>query len=119
MTEIQEAVMALSQSEKIKAGLVWVSQTLEIAHALPPGEKQGAEKIIRVMTQMISDEANLARRVTADPAWKDVQKHIEKALVMIRSGVPQEASFHLTRALPQVTAIGQRAMSFLKEQGML
>ena len=32
--EINEAIMALSQSEKIKAGLIWVSQVLGLQQGL-------------------------------------------------------------------------------------
>jgi hypothetical protein len=38
---------------------------------------------------------------------------------MIRSGVPAEASFHLTRALSVVTGIGQQAGETLRQQGLL
>jgi len=37
----REAVMAFSQSEKIKAGLIWVSQAVDQSVTLPELEKRG------------------------------------------------------------------------------
>jgi hypothetical protein len=41
------------------------------------------------------------------------------AMVMIDSQVLHESAFHLTQALSQVTGIGQRSMSVLKQHGLL
>ena len=38
---------------------------------------------------------------------------------MIDSGVAPESVVHLTQALSQVTTIGHRSMSFLREKGLL
>ena len=38
---------------------------------------------------------------------------------MIDSGVAPEAVIHLTQALSQVTSIGHRSMTVLKEEGLL
>ena len=42
--KVRDAIMAFSQSEKIKAGLIWVSQSLQFLKTLPEPEKRGAEK---------------------------------------------------------------------------
>ena len=42
-----DAITTFSQSEKIKAGLIWTTQVIEIYKTLPEGDKPGAEKIIR------------------------------------------------------------------------
>ena len=115
----QEAIIAFSQSEKIKSGLIWISQTLEIYTGLLGMDRQGAEKVIGAIVGMIAHEVHLAGRLTKDSAWQDVEKHIDMALVMINSQVVQESGFHLTRALSQVTSIGQRSLSLLKEEGLL
>jgi hypothetical protein len=38
---------------------------------------------------------------------------------MVNSGVGEEATIHLSKALSKTTNIGHHAMSFLKEKGML
>lgn len=117
--KVQEAIMAFSQSEKIKAGLIWISQALQLLNGLPEPEKRGSEKTSKAMIDMIVHEIQLGKNVTGDVSWDDVSRHIDRAIIMINSGVAAEAVVHLTQALSQVTSIGHRAMSFLKEQGFL
>jgi RNA:NAD 2'-phosphotransferase (TPT1/KptA family) len=115
----QQAIIAFSQSEKIKAGLIWMTQTLQIYTGLSGTDRQGAESVIKAIVGMIAHEVHLAHRITEDDTWKDVEKHIDMALVMINSQVLQESGFHLTRALSQVTTIGQRSLTVLKEERLL
>ncbi|MBC8418462.1 MAG: hypothetical protein KJ573_17285 [Proteobacteria bacterium] len=116
---IHEAIMAFSQSEKVKSGIIWVSQALELLGGLPTHEKQGAEKIIRMKVDMIVQEIRLARNVTGDAAWDNIEPIIDQAIVMINSGVAPDSVVHLTQALSRVTSIGHSSMSFLKEKGLL
>ena len=41
------------------------------------------------------------------------------ALVMLDSGVARESTYHITRALGSVTAIGQISMIYLEDKGLL
>ena len=115
----REAVMAFSQSEKIKAGLIWVSQAVDQSVTLPELEKKGAAGVIRTTLAMIYHELHLAGKLGGGDSWREIEKHLDMALVMIDSQVLPEATFHLTRALSQVTTIGQRAMTVLKDQGLI
>jgi len=117
--KVQKAVMAFSQSDKIKSGLIWVSQALELFAGLSIAEQQGAERIIKLIISMITHEVHLARKLADDVSWDEVEKHIDMAMVMINSNMVQESGFHLTRSLSQVTSIAQRSMSVLKEEGIL
>jgi len=115
----QEAIISLTQGEKIKAGLIWASQSVEGFAGMSPAERRGAEKVVAGLVGMISAEAILANRLGKDRSWRQVIRHLEDAQVMIRSGVTDEAPFHLTGALQQVTDIGRRAMEHLKKKGLL
>ncbi|UCD88752.1 MAG: hypothetical protein JSW04_09805 [Desulfobacterales bacterium] len=115
----QKAIIAFSQSEKIKAGLIWISQTLEVYNSLPGTNREGAELVIKAIVGMIAHEVHLASRMTEDSTWKEVEKHLDMGMVMINSQMLQESGFHLTRALSQVTSIGQRSLTVLKEEGLL
>jgi hypothetical protein len=117
--KVQEAIMAFSQSEKIKAGLIWVSQSLQLLNSISESERPGAEKVSKAMIGMIVHEIQLGKNVTGDASWEEVSKHIDRAMVMIDSGVAAEAVVNLTQALSQVTSLGHRSMSFLKEEGLL
>ncbi|MGD8338819.1 MAG: hypothetical protein PVJ29_17160 [Desulfobacterales bacterium] len=115
----KEAILAFSQSEKIKSGIIWVTQALGVLSGLPEKNRKSAERIAHVFIGLMLRDVHLAVRVTADPTWRDVEKNIDLALVMLDSGVSQEAGYHLTRALSHVTDIGQRSMSELKDRGLL
>lgn len=117
--KVRDAIMAFSQSEKIKAGLIWVSQILQFLETLPEPEKRGAEKTSRLIIGMIVHEIQLGKTFTNGVSWEGVTKHIDKAVAMINSGVASEATVHLTQALSQVTSIGHRAMSLLKAEKIL
>ena len=117
--EIDQAITTFSQSEKIKAGLIWITQVIELYKALPDPDKPGAEKILKAMVDMIGSEILICKKSAPSDLWIDVEKSIETALVMINSRVAQEAGYHLTQALTQVTTIGQRSMSILKDKGLL
>jgi hypothetical protein len=117
--EINEAILAFSQSEKIKAGLIWTSQTLHLLQGLTNGEKLGAEKMINVLLNMIAQEIKLAGSLVKHRGWNEIEPHIDKALVMINSGVGEEAAIHLSKALSKTTNIGHQSMSLLKGKGLL
>ena len=117
--EIDEAIKLFTQSEKIKAGLIWVSQTLSILQGFHDLEKMGGEKIVHAILNMIAYEAKLAGTVAGNEGWNEVEAHIDRALVMINSGVGEEATLHLSKALSKTTNFGQQSMSFLLERGLL
>ncbi len=117
--EINQAIIAFSQSEKVKSSLIGTSQSLELLAGLPMSEKEGARKVIKMNIDMIRQEIQLAKNVSGDVSWDDIDKTVQKAVVMIDSGVAPESVVHLTQALSQVTTIGHRSMSVLREKGLL
>ena len=117
--ETNQAVTAFSQSEKIKAGLIWVSQILEFMGGLPGEQKKGAEKSVLALLRMVAQETALAKALTGHEDWTVSESYIEKALVMVESGVGEEAMLQIARALSKVTNVGQQAMSQLQEGGLL
>lgn len=116
---VRDAIMGFSQSEKMKAGLIWVSQALELVSGMDGAERLGAERTVASLVGMLFQEIHLARSVTNDATWETVEKHMDQGMVMIQSGVAPDAVTHFTMALSQVTGIGQRSMSYLKEEGFL
>jgi hypothetical protein len=117
--EIDKVILAFSQSEKIKEGIIWASQVLNMLPGLPPNEKKGGEKIVKALINMIGQEIRLAAGVTNDEGWEGIETHIDKAVLMINSGVSEEAPLHLSKALSMVTNIGQRSMTILKNEKLL
>jgi hypothetical protein len=116
---ISEAILSFSQSEKIKSGLIWASHLSEICESIPQNQRNGAEKILETLIDMIGHETRLTGNMIREKAWVEAGQSINMALVMIRSKVPEESSFHLTNAITRVTSFGQRAMIYLQDQGCL
>lgn len=117
--EVQEAIMGFSQSEKVKSGIIWISQALELMGSLRGAEKEGANRLIRLKMDALTQEIRLAGNMVADPYWEDIEKDMDKALVMMNSGVAADSVSLLTQALSKVTSIGQRSMTLLKEKQLL
>jgi hypothetical protein len=117
--QTREAIISFSQSEKIKTGLIWCSQVLQLALNLSPEGQQGAMQIVRRLVSMIASESQLARQASKDDVWLAVDKCLNNARVMLDSKVEEEATYHLTQALSQVNRIGQQAMTKLLDQGLL
>lgn len=115
----KQAIISFSQSEKLKAGIIWASQALNILQGLNGVEKRGAEEVIVLLIHMIGQEAKLAKSVSGDSLWDEVSPYFEKAVMMIDSGVGEEATLDLSKALSRVTNVGQRSMMVLREEGLI
>ena len=117
--DTQSAILAFSQSEKIKAGLIWASQTIEMVMGLPDQNKPGAEQVISVLISMVANEIHLGMKIAPHEHWEAALKHINNAIVMLNSNVIHDAPYHLSKALSHVTSIGQTAMTRLREDGLV
>ena len=117
--DTQSAILAFSQSEKIKAGLIWTSQTIEMDMGLPDQHKPGAEQIITALVSMVANEINLGMKLAPNEHWEAALKHINNAIVMLNSKVVHDVPFHLSKALSHVTTIGQTSMTHLREDGLV
>ena len=117
--QTDQAIKAFSQSEKLKGGLIWASQIIEVYIALAQADKPGAEKMLKFLIRMIASEIHIAKNAAPHDIWLEAEKDINTALVMLNSGVGHESGYHLTQALSKVTTIGQQSMSLLIEKGLL
>ncbi len=111
--------MGFSQSEKIKAGLIWASQILQVLEGLPEAEKRGGAKTAGALVGMIHNEIQLVQNLSGDTAWGEIRSHVDRARVMIDSGVPAEAIMHLTQALSKTTSMAGSCMTCLKDEGLI
>jgi hypothetical protein len=117
--EIREAVMAFSQSEKIKSGIIWISTLLGTLEGEESLKKSGIEGAVKILLGMTIHEVALARNMTGDQSWSQVEKELDRALVMMNSGIASESISQLTRALSVVTTMGDRSMTLLMEKGVI
>lgn len=117
--EIDQAIKAFSQSEKLKSGLIWATQLAEVYVALAESDKPGAEKIIKMLVSMIGNEIMVAQKAAPHDDWREAAKDVDTAMVMLNSGVAHESGYHLTQALSKVVNIGQQSMTRLIDEGLL
>jgi len=116
---VNQAIIAFCQSDKLKSGIIWASQIIEMYLGLSESEKPGAERVLKTLINMIATEIHVAMKAAPHKVWGEAEKNINTALVMLNSGVTHEAGYHLTQALTQVTTIGQQSMTFLTDEGLL
>ena len=114
-----QAILAFSQSEKLKSALIWTTQLSQVHLALAEPDKPGAGKIIKPLISMIGNEIIVAQKAAPHQDWLEAEKDVNTAMVMLNSGVAQESAYHLTQALSKVTNIGQQSMTQLVEEGLL
>ncbi len=116
--EAKEAIISFSQGEKVKSGLIWCSQCIQLVQNMQGEERSGALTLLHSLLNMIANEVQLARNTGGDEVWLEAEKSLHTARVMINSGVSEEATYHFTQALSQVNRISQRAMTYLMENGI-
>ena len=117
--QVNQAIIAFSQSEKLKSGIIWANQIIEMSIALSESDKPGAERVIRALINMIGAEIHVAKKAAPHDIWQDIDKDMNTAMVMLNSGVTHEAGYHLTQALTKITTVGQQSMTLLTDKGLL
>ena len=106
---LEPDILAYTQCEKVKAGLIWLSQGMLPFKDQLPARPAAAEQLVLSILAMIRDEVHLGWRLTGEAGWRQADGHLQQAVTMIRSGVAHDAPWHLTLALRQITALGQAA----------
>lgn len=117
--QTKQAIISFSQSEKVKSGLIWLTHCAQILGNGSTVTQQGGLPLIQGLLAMLINEVQLAAHTSGDLIWLEVDKILNRARVMVDSGVVHEAEFHFTQALTQVNRIGQQAMTELLEKGLL
>ena len=79
-------VMAFCQSEKIKSGIIWVSQSVQLLLGLHEPERSGGERMVKVLLEMVLSEVSLAETLVGAEEWEAARGHLERAAVMSPSG---------------------------------
>ena len=113
------AATAYALGDKIKSGLIWASALVEQTLMMPPGPKTGAEQVLIQLMEMIANDLHVSKRRAPHPSWDTAEKELDLAIVMARSGVVMESTYHLTRALSHVTEVAREGMATLKKKGLI
>jgi hypothetical protein len=116
---VRQSVLSLAQAEKVKSGMIWAAHVAGMTTLYEGAEKRAVASVLEALLRFVLQEIQLAERLDTAPHWSDAYSATEKALVMVRSGVADEASHHLTRGLGAVTTLAGRAMQLLQEQHII
>ncbi len=116
--QLNTAVTDYAQSDKIKSALIWTTSLVSAYQGQSPVDQRGMAAAIDALLEMIAYEVRLSQRYAPRTSWKQVEKHLDLALVMVKSGVVAEAHFHLGKAISHVTDIARRAILVLRENGI-
>lgn len=114
---IPASILAYTQCEKVKAGLIWLSQAMLQFQGQPPAKPAAAERLALALLEMVRDEVQLGWRLTREEGWQRADAHLKQAAAMIHSGAAYDAPWHLTLALRQITSLGQAAYQRLEREG--
>ena len=118
MTE-REAILGFMMGERMKAALIVATQMAMVIEGLAEHEKAGGDKVFSIFLRTLYREIGLAHKVSPQEEWAAIRKELDGGLVMIDSKVSHGAIDNLSRAISQATTISNRAMTFLKDKGLL
>ncbi len=118
MTE-KEAILGFMMGERMKATLIIATQLAMVIEGLTDHEKGGADKVFSAFLRSLYRDIGLGHKVFPQEEWAEIRKELDAGLVMVDSKVSHGAMDSLTRAISQATTISNRAMTFLKNRGLL
>ena len=118
MTE-REAILGFMMGERIKASLIIATHLAMVIEGLLDHEKGGANKVFSTFLRSLYRDIGLAHKVSPQEEWAEIRKELDTGLVMVDSKVSHGAMDNLSRAISQATTISNRAMTFLKDEGLL
>ena len=118
MTE-KAAILDFMMGERMKASLIMATQLAMVIEGLTDSEKEGASKVFSAFLRSLYRDIGLAHRISPQEEWAEIRRQLDTGLVMVDSRVPQGAMDNLSRAISQATTISSRAMTFLKDKGLL
>jgi hypothetical protein len=118
MTE-KEAVLAFMIGERVKASLITGTQLAMVIEGLSEHEQAGAGKVFSTFLRSLYRDIGLGHKISPQEEWAHIREELDSGLVMVDSRVPHGAVDNLSRAISHATTISNRAMTFLKEKGLV
>jgi len=118
MTE-KEAILGLMMGERVKAALIVATQLAMVVEGLAEPDKVGANRVFSAYLNTLYRDIGLAHKVSVQDEWTELRKELDGGMVMVESKVPQGAIDNFSRAITHATTISNRAMTFLKDKGLL
>jgi hypothetical protein len=118
MTE-KEAILDFMLGERMKSALIVATQMNMLIEGLPNHEKEGGNRVFSTFLRSLYRDIGLAHKVSPQEGWVKIREELDGSLVMVDSKVSHGAMDNLSRAITYATTISNKAMTFLKEKGLL
>lgn len=118
MTE-KEAILDFMMGERMKSALIAATQMSMVIEGLPEHEKGGGNRVFSAFLRTLYRDIGLAHKVSPQDGWVKIREELDGSLVMVDSRVSHGAMDNLSRAITYATTISNKAMTFLKEKGLL
>ncbi|MDY6990372.1 MAG: hypothetical protein SWQ30_20210 [Thermodesulfobacteriota bacterium] len=118
MTE-KEAILAFMMGERLKSSLIVATQLAMAIEGFLDHEKDGANRVFSIFLRSLYRDIGLAHKISPQEEWGEIRKELDSGLTMVDSKVSHGAIDNLSRAISHTTTVSNRAMSFLKDKGLL
>ena len=118
MTE-KEAILGFMMGERMKASLIVATQMAMVIEGLAEHEKGGANRVFSTFLRTLYRDIGLAHKIFPQEDWAEIRGELDAGLVMVDSKASHGAMNNLSRAISHATTVSHRAMTFLKEKGLL
>jgi hypothetical protein len=118
MTE-KEAILDFMLGERMKSALIVATQIAMVIEGLPEHERAGGNRVFSTFLRALYRDIGLAHKISPQDRWAEIRAELDGGLVMVDSKVSHGALDNLSRAITHATTISSRAMTFLKEKGLL
>ena len=115
----REAILTFMIGERVKASLIVATQLAMMIEGFKDHEKDAANKVFSAFLRSLYKDIGLAHRITPQEEWAEIRRELDTGLTMVDSKVSHAAMESLTRAISQATTVSNRAMTFLKDRGLL
>jgi hypothetical protein len=118
MTE-RDAILDFMMGERMKAALIVGTQMAMLIEGLPEHERAGGNRVFSTFLRTLYGDIGLAHKISPQDGWAKIREQLDGSLVMVDSKVSHGALDNLSRAITYATTISNKAMTFLKEKGLL
>ena len=112
-------ILGFMYAERLKSALIVTGQLLNALEDFEDGERAGGLKMISFFIKAATSEMQLAAKVMENLDWASLSKQLNLIEGYSRLGQVEATRQELSHTLSRVTTLGARAMTSLKEEGLL
>jgi hypothetical protein len=112
-------ILGFMYAERLKSALILTGQLLNALENFKEGERAGGLKMFSFFIKAATSEMQLAANVMENLDWDGLRGQLNLMEGYARLGQMEAARQELSHTLSRVTTLGARAMTSLKEEGLL